>query len=202
MSQHSLKILIAVKTCNAHADKANLQRKLWAQCVKDADVKFFLGRGATRDQLSDEVFLNCGDGYDDLTDKARAVFYWACERGYDYIFYVDDDVYVRVERLLASDFADYDYVGRLSTISGIYASGGPGIWLSRRALEILVREPVTDTVDDRWVGNTLAKNGIRLHHDVRYCVSRNWERYKDSFISCCSEREVPINLALLHKANV
>ena len=194
-----MKVLIAVTCCHGHEKKAQLLRQLWAS---DVHCLFFFGHGATRKPLADEVFLDCGDGYDDLTEKSKSIYTWALARGFDYVFDVDDDTYVRVERLLASDFANYDYVGRLSTISGIYASGGPGIWLSRRALEILVREPVTDTVDDRWVGNTLAKNGIRLHHDVRYCVSRNWERYKDSFISCCSEREVPINLSLLHKANV
>lgn len=197
-----MNILIAVTCCHGHKKQAQLVRELWTDGAQfRVDCFFFYGR-STSMRLSDEVFLDCGDGYDDLTEKSKAIYAWALARGYDYVFDVDDDTYVRVERLLASDFANYDYVGRLSTISGIYASGGPGIWLSRRALEILVREPVTDTVDDRWVGNTLAKNGIRLHHDVRYCVSRNWERYKDNFISCCSEREVPINLALLHKASI
>ena len=198
-----MKILIAVTCCCGHEAQAELLRTLWTKTVPaEVDCFFFYGRGPYIMRRNDEIVLDCGDGYDDLTEKSKAIYAWALAHDYDYVFDVDDDTYVRVERLLASDFASFDYVGRLSTISGVYASGGPGIWLSRRALEILVREPVTDTVDDRWVGNTLAKNGIRLHHDVRYCVSRNWERYKDNFISCCSEREVPINLSLLHKANI
>lgn len=190
-----MKILIAVTCCHGHEEQAGLLRRLWTKDVPDdVDCFFFFGRGTKRPALPDEVFLECGDGYHDLTEKSKAIYRWAVAYGYDYVFDVDDDTYVRVSRLLASDFGNYDYVGRLSTLAVIYASGGPGIWLSRKALEILVREPVTDTVDDRWVGNTLAAHGIRLHHDLRYCVSRNWETYKDSFISCCSEKEFPIAL--------
>ena len=196
----TVKVLIAITCCHHRYAKADLLRELWTRNVEGADVRFFYGRGGYLKPLDDEVYLDCRDDYDGLTNKSKAIYSWALEHGYDYVFDVDDDTYVRPALLLASGFEKYDYIGRLSTLGVIYASGGPGIWLSKKALEILAVAPENDTVDDRWIGNTLAQHGIRLQHDLRYCVSRNWLKYEKTFISVCSEQYAEVDLRLVHDA--
>lgn len=198
-----MKILIAITTCWAYPERAALQRKLWTHRVRGADCKFFYGRGSKRTLLPDEIVLDCGDGYSDLTTKARAIYTWAYERNYDYVFDIDDDSYLIPERLLASDFYNYEYVGRTDANalnkSG-YASGGPGVWIGRKSLDILVAAPPTDdTVDDRWLGNVLREHGILCHPDRRYCLSREWLRDPKTLISCCSEKEIPVDLNYVHQ---
>ncbi len=203
-----MKILIAITTCHSRQQQAQLQRRLWTYRVKGADVFFFSGCGAQRLALSDEVFLKCRDDYEGLTDKARAIYEWAYARYYDYVFDVDDDTYVIPERLLKSGFEQYDYIGRTATATGEpdvtgtdYASGGPGVWISRKSLEILVNAPPTnDTADDRWLGNTLRANGILCHTDRRYCLSREWKEYATTLISCCSEKHCPVDLMIVHQS--
>jgi len=189
----SIKILVAITTCHTRPEQAPLQRRLWTHRVKDADYKFFYGRGENREPLPDEIFFNCSDSYDGLTDKARIIYNWAWDHDYDYIYDCDDDTYVIPERLLESGFAEWDYIGRQRGADGEfpddYASGGAGVWISRKALQILVAAPPTDdTVDDRWLGDTLRKNGIICHRDQRYCLAREWKKYAANLISCETTR--------------
>jgi hypothetical protein len=194
----SFKILIAIKTCHAYREKTDLQRRLWLHRVHGADVRFFFGRGATRDPLPDEVFIDCDDSYAGIVAKGRAMLAWAWENGYDYVFYTDDDVYIMPERLLRSDFYLYDYVGRFASVSGTddgtgYASGGPGIWLSRHSLQVVIDNPPNpkEGSDDRDIGLTLGAHGIKCHLDQRYCLSREWKQFASTLITCCSERQSP-----------
>lgn len=201
-----VKILIAITTHQGNRVQTALLRRLWTQRVKGADVVFFYG-GPSCEVLHDELRLDCRDDYLGLTDKARAIYWWAYHRGYDYVFDVDDDTYVIPERLLKSGFEQYDYIGRTATATGEpditgtdYASGGPGVWISRKSLEILVNAPPTnDTADDRWLGQTLRANGVFCHPDRRYCLSREWYEHSTHLISCCSEKQWPVDLQRVHE---
>jgi hypothetical protein len=209
----SFKILVAVKTCHAYVAKTDLQRKLWVHRVHGADVRFFFGRGERTTGLPNEVFLDVDDSYAGVVAKGRAMVAWAWEHGYDYVFYTDDDTYLMPERLLRSDFFKYDYVGRFASVSGVddgmgYASGGPGIWLSRNSLNILMENPPKpdEWADDRDIGLTLARHGIKCHLDQRYCLSREWRQNASVLITCCSERQsdtlacaCPVDLNYVHR---
>jgi GT2 family glycosyltransferase len=142
----------------------------------EIDYKFFLGRGPKRKKAADEVILDVGDNYNDLPLKTVAMCEWALKNGYDYLCKVDDDVYLRPERILTSDFEGKDYIGRLRGPSGKfsapYCSGFTYI-LSRKAMEIIVGSVPTDNAEDRFIGNTLYAAGIVATPDYRFVVIKS-----------------------------
>jgi len=178
-----MKILFAIKTCYKYRHRADAQRATWVPEVPKEfnghtiDVRFFLGRGPdSYVPREDEVVFDCGDGYLDLPEKAIKTFFWALEHGYDYLCHIDDDTYARPERLLASGFERFDYVGRLRGSSGIYPApycSGFCYWLTRRAMHAVVRAQWNgDTADDRWIGNVLYEAGLKAEIDKRYTVAQ------------------------------
>jgi|SRR5579862_9195170 len=185
-----MKILIAVTSCHAFRDRADSVRATWAKEVEGADVRYFLGKGEP--QRPDEVILDCPDGYHYLSMKTQLIRRWAVENGYDYLWKIDDDTYVRPERLLGDGFAALDYVGRLRGSSGNYLApycSGFCYGLSRKALELLA--PLSwavneDFSEDRWTGNKLLSLGITPHHEAQFVVH-------NSKNNALSGREAPLN---------
>jgi Galactosyltransferase len=165
-----MRCLIGIVSCHALLQRADACRETWIPLVRGADVRFFLGRGYWVDE--DEVFLNVADNYASLPNKVQAMYAWALQHGYDYVCKIDDDVYCRPERLLASDF-QHDYVGPLSRGSTKipYASGFAH-WVSRRSMEIITKAEIDDWAEDRWTGKVLHEAGIALHVDDRYQLIR------------------------------
>lgn len=170
------RILIAIKTCFKYKHRADAQRATWVPEVRGADVKFFLGEKRGYVPQDDEVMLSVDDGYLALPAKAKATFQWSLDHGYDYLFHCDDDTYVRPERLLASGFGAYDYVGRLRGPSGTWPApycSGFAYWLSRRAMQVVVGAQFdNDHADDRQIGNALNAAGLKGRLDERYRVTK------------------------------
>ena len=150
------------------------------------DLKFFYGWGADRDPLPDEVFLDAPDYYHGLPAKVQKIFQYCTDSGYTDILKLDDDVYLWVSRLL-ENFEPTDYRGYLCEADIKYASG-TAYWVSAKAARIVAESPLDgDWAEDKFVGRTLARNGIKLVNDERYlCCSCDacLQRYdKDSLIS-------------------
>ena len=111
----------------------------------------------------------------------------ALKHGYDFIFRVDSDAYVWVDRLLTSGFEQYDYVGYCLDYppSKAYrrtAHGGSGFILSRRAMQIIANANPCKTQQgnswygDIWAGEQLYAHSIRCHRDTRFMPDRKlWE---------------------------
>ncbi len=139
-------------------------------------MRFFLGERADYVPRPDEIVLPVSDAYEALPLKTRGICRWAAEHQYDWLFTCDDDTYVAPERLFGSGFEQYDYVGRFRGPSGGYPApycSGFAYWLSRRAMEIVARQPLSsDTADDRWLGNVLHEAGIVGSLDGRYRVTK------------------------------
>lgn len=103
-----------------------------------------------------------------LAARMRAVCQNMVDGGYDLMFRPDDDTYVRVDRMvrqgmeLTSDYAGIEQAG--------FIIGGPGIWLTRKACEILAHADVpdyhTEWRDDAWIGDVLRDHGIRTGNDL------------------------------------
>src|ERR1700746_293306 len=130
------RVLIAVLTCHRFRSRADAVRVTWGKNLAGADLRFFLGAGGKAER-PDEIILNVDDSYRGLPQKLVAVCQWARTEGYDFIYKSDDDAYVVPERLLASGFEHFDYLGRLRGPSGNYPApycSGFGYWLSRRAV--------------------------------------------------------------------
>jgi hypothetical protein len=130
------------------------------------DVEFFDGER-----------LGVPDDYISLPLKAKGIFKWAFEKGFNCVLKCDDDAYINVDKL---EYPGVDYGGLTcgpndlgkpqygippfpkGTFPHVYASGG-AVWFSRKAIEILVEAPLNgDFADDRWVGHVLFNKGIRL----------------------------------------
>jgi len=146
------------------------------------DVRFFLGRppagmdvSKQDPQRADEVLCDIDDGYPGLPAKTREMCRYAVANGYTHLFKCDDDCYVRLDRLMESDFQTLgDYIGRKRGPSdkwpAPYASGF-SYWLSLRAAKIVANAELTDDpAEDRWVGNVLHKAGMGCVPDYRYVI--------------------------------
>jgi hypothetical protein len=161
-----MKVLIATLSCHSlrHCEKD--ARETWIpEIPSGVDYKFFLGLPSAETE-PDEVILDVGDGWQDITKKSVAAFRWALEHGYDYCFKCDLDTLVRPVLLLSSGFEQHDYIGGRNTI---FASGGAGYWLSRRAMETVVADPRDQgQAEDVHTAQALLDKGFSLHADPRY----------------------------------
>lgn len=166
-----MKVLIAIVSCHLKAKEAfrQAQRDTWLKGI-DIDYKFFFGQGNNTNP--DEIILNCGDSYIDLPHKVKGIYKYALDNGYSHCFKVDDDSFVFVNRLMTSGFEEHKYSGRKNHCWGGYASGGPGFWLDRQSMQIIIDADLTEeTADDKWIGQVLASHGIFLHDDPRYILN-------------------------------
>jgi hypothetical protein len=146
-------------------------RETWVKdlaAYPDVDVRFFYGRGAQRQPLPDEVFLDVPDDYRSLPHKTRGICGWA-EGHYDFIFKTDDDTFVWAGNLMNGGFEGYDYVGSVNDTrpQSPYATG-LGYWLSARAAKLVSRSHPNNELEDHWVGSVLRNAGIKPKHDQRY----------------------------------
>lgn len=181
-----MKILIAVVSAHSRELFADTVRSTWASKVQGADLKFFRGRGATRDPKHDEVFLNCGDGYLELPDKVRSIIRWAYDHEYDFVMKLDDDVVLKPAQWLSSGFQNYDFTGCQDpkVVPGeIRTPWGFAYILSRRSMELLkdaVLPGESNSLwpgnyhnnDEAWVSTILYVNNIFLNDDQRYYLYR------------------------------
>jgi hypothetical protein len=173
------RVLVAVKNCVKYRHRAEAQRATWATFHPDCDIRFFLGGDPLAPQIRkhpDEVILPVPDDYLSLPLKTKAICRWALQNGYDFLFTCDDDTYVQLDRLLASDFKDHDYVGRLRGPSGGYSApycSGFAYWLSIKAMHAVISAGLNgDTADDRFIGQVMEQNGIKGVFDDRYRVTK------------------------------
>lgn len=191
-----MKLLIAVMSCWGDRERKCHEaiRETWA---KDSpiDVRLFVGAGRSFALLHDEAQVNAADDYAHVTEKSREIFKWALARDYTHVLHCGRDTYVDVRRLLEAGFERYDYAGNCSLPGGharfslidrpdphgyfSYASGGAGSWLSRRAMEEIVRSPLYHKADDLLYGWVLGLAGIPCWHDVRFQKYGSYLYYKN-----------------------
>lgn len=166
-----MKVLLAVVNCHTRQAYQDAIRETWLPLVNGADVRFFRGRGATREPLSDEVFLDCGDGYSELPDKVRGIVRWASAQGYDYVCKLDDDVVIRPAQFLSTG-QNHDFTGRRNDVRQFPVPFGFAYWLSRFAMQLIADEDhlPNDNNDEAWVTEVLSKANIILHHEPRYVM--------------------------------
>jgi galactosyltransferase len=155
------KTLIAVAGCHKNQARADAQRQTWVKDVGTAaDVRFFSGKPHPDGPIpDDELWLNCPDGYKDRKEKVIAIIQWAVEHGYDYLWKVDDDVYLRPERLLALE--PHDYYGAIVPYTK-HRCFGAIYGLSRSSMETLImRDTLADQLrEDVWVADRLRELGV------------------------------------------
>src|SRR5579859_360219 len=159
--------VLALFTCHAFAER---QRSVYDTWFPAATARGY------RTEIFDGNRLGVRDDYESLPVKTQALFRWAVAEGVERLVKIDDDTYVNMARF---EIPNVDYGGQLTPPSDDgsgragagrapagthpfpYAGGGAYV-VSRRAMEILARAPINDWAEDRWVGNTLARNGVQL----------------------------------------
>jgi hypothetical protein len=162
-----MKTLIGITTCGWRKAYADSQRATW---VKDSliDVEFFVGSEVVEDSIS----LPCSDDYKSLPHKVQEMCRWALHKDYDFVFKVDDDVYVRPERV---NLAVGDYVGLYREPYWECPSGycsGFGYCLSKKSLEVIANaDSPKMEAEDRWIANELSKVGVYAKHDNRFILT-------------------------------
>jgi hypothetical protein len=167
-----MKTLIAIAGCHSYRDRADAQRSTWVKDLAgdDLTVKFFSGEPhpPTIPQ-TDEVWLSCPDSYPERKKKVLAIIRWALDNGYHRLVKIDDDTYLRPERLSSLPEMDYGgfqlpqkfYYGpkflyeRLTVLGAFYV-------LSARAMEVVLGPDLHPEVlfEDCWVSMQLEGNGI------------------------------------------
>jgi hypothetical protein len=146
-------VLVALETCDLprYVSRSNKVLTTW---VRDLPLGYdFIV--ATGDKLGLK-----SDTWYDLGAKTQALCRYALARGYDALFIVDDDVYIRTRRL-AVPFADYaGHVGPPTGDKPHSYCWGAAYWLSPKAMAVVARAEIDDNVEDRWIGGVLYGAGI------------------------------------------
>jgi hypothetical protein len=145
-------------------------RETWGGDVPaEVDLRFFLGTQPPEKGGFDEIFLSAPDDFSGITEKAVAMFRWADEQGYDFVWKMDLDTFVRPVALLSSGLDQFDYVGGENLQGIAFASGGAGYGLSRKALQAVLSFPATKgSAEDVNTALALQAQGISLHADSRF----------------------------------
>lgn len=191
-----MKVLLAVVNCHSREEFSNAVRNTWLpHTPKEMDVRFFRGRGATREPLADEVFLDCRDDYEGLPNKVQEIVRWAYEHEYDYVAKVDDDVAVNAKKWLEG-FQRCDFTGCKEPAckpNEIQTPYGFFYVLNRHTMKLVIDEALpTHGNDEAWVSTALYKKNIFLSHDARYFLHRGG-RPKPAVRSLrAPKREVPL----------
>jgi hypothetical protein len=159
------------------------QREMLKAQGTKLDVRYFYGAGNTYDGSEDETVLPVRDDWTALPEKCRAMFSWAIEHDYDYVFKTDTDTYIHADRLQkASENIPGDFVGLVGSmitqgIPGDCCGGGAGYWLSRLAMvtylqaygEFQMKTANWQKNEDWCLYTILHRNSsIRPTHDPRY----------------------------------
>lgn len=139
-------------------------RDTWAKDVpEEMSVRFFYGQPYEGYSVFPDVYLDCPDDYEHLPAKVVAICRWAVAEGYDWMLKADDDTYIWPQRALEEiRWKQWDYAGYMAN-SGSYISGGPGYWISRKAMEIVAASTPHTWAEDMCVGETLRKHGIKAY---------------------------------------
>ena len=180
-----MKLLIAINSCHLYERNGanDAARNTWIPAAAEHgfDCKFFVGLGGV--PIADAVQVDAPDDYNSLCYKTFESLKWAEARGYDFIFRCYPDTYVRPERLRASGFEAFDYSGNFEGGS-MTAAGGPGYWLSREAVKVMLTHEVSPThpnigatFEDRWVGTVMNMYREQLtRFDERRLIEGAWLR--------------------------
>ncbi len=184
------KVLIGAISAHhpSRAPHAEAQR----QRLKNGPVpyKIIYGTAASngipdRTPLDDELFFNVDDRKEWMVLKNKEFFKYALEHGYEYVFRCCDDSIVYPDRLLEHYdlLSQHDYAGTMCGYANMigqgiftlryldYMHGGVGIWLSRRAMEMLIA--------DDWKGPYSSPLGKQIELTPEYFHKGNWHIYWD-----------------------
>lgn len=169
MADTGSKILLGFLTAH-HPSRWHRRQILRHQCLKNSPLpfKFVFGDAPNGDWSNtgvpeEEILRSLGsDDKKFLHLKDQALFRYALSEGFDYVLRCCDDTWVYPDRILRAGLEPFDYAGAfpckfklggtfsLPFLRLNYAHGGCGVWLSRKAMELLVADTWDENYLDSW----------------------------------------------------
>lgn len=98
----------------------------------------------------DELWVDCDDRKEHMYYKVQHLCRYALDEGYSYLFRCCDDTQLFPDRIVDAGLESFDYAGNMPckfSLGGTfktwfrvfdYMHGGTGIWLSRKAMQMIV----------------------------------------------------------------
>ncbi len=157
-------MLVGFKTClqMKYLVRANRCYKTWRRTLP-VGWDFFYGIGEN---------LGVPEGMWNLGFKTQALCRLAGHGGYEWLLLVDDDTFLRTDRLLLPPNGA-DYAGLVMPAAHgepwEYCAGG-AYWLGPRAWKAIVGARMDSALEDHWVGGVLTRADILPTSMPGYCV--------------------------------
>ena len=127
------------------------------------EYKFVIGRGENEVEASSDILLvDCDDRKKYLHEKNQAFFCYALDHGADFVWRCMDDTWWFGDRIAEAGLEAYDVAGNFPCrlkLGGTFsipfrywtmAHGGTGIWLSRKAMKMIVDTKWDEHYYDSW----------------------------------------------------
>ncbi len=109
----------------------------------------------------DELWADCDDRKEHMYYKVQALCRYALDAGYPYLFRCCDDTQLFPDRIASANLEAFDYAGQMPckfSIGGTFKTwfkggfdfmhGGCGIWLSRKAMQMIADDKLESVVCD------------------------------------------------------
>ena len=177
----AFKLAIIILTAH-HPSRWHYRQILREQCLKSCGVPYkFVFGDAPHDDWSatglcdEEILYSPGsDLKEHLVLKNQAGLRWAIEQGASHTLRLMDDTWVYVDRVLKAGLQPFDLAGyfpmkfKLGGIFSIpmarmtYPHGGCGIWLSRKAMDMLAADVWEPNYLKSWPERMDVGNGMTL----------------------------------------
>lgn len=172
-----------------HPSRWHRRQVLLEQCLKDSplDYKFVFGDepfsgDRERCGIRDEDFLYApgSDAKKFMHLKNQAAFKFALDQGYSHVLRCCCDTWVYPDRILKAGLENYDLaanfplnfkLGGVLSVPWLRMSrphGGCGIWLSRKAMEMLVADEWNEHYLDSW------PEKIDVGFGIEYSLPDRW----------------------------
>ena len=164
-------LFIAIVSCHNNKKKQQAIRDTWlTNCP--VPYSFFIGQPLDAESVGDVHSLDVPDNDLYLCRKVHAMWQYISAK-YDYVFKVDDDCYVVMDRLLNPDrYLNHDYIGWYKAFpsANSHYIHGSSIWFSRKAIEIIASSNELlrdDRAEDVFTAKAL-EGHVLFEHDYRY----------------------------------
>jgi hypothetical protein len=111
------RILVGIYTCPKFSARAMGVRETWLKLIPDnIRVLFVFGRPKQKASIEEDcLYRNCPEAYEKLPEKTLAFLqYCSANLEFDYVFKVDDDTYIDMEKFLSFDTQEGDYIGQFT----------------------------------------------------------------------------------------
>lgn len=169
------KLMLIICSCMQHKALRQACRETWlSNLPPEVDYRFFVGSDEALPDEPDVVNLpGVSDTYIGLPEKMMAAIEWAHKNlQWEYLGKVDDDTYLRVDRLLPLLTPDVHLLGR--SRAGKRCPGGAGYFMSRVAASKLLehKEEIPPEGDEDGI---VTKKLVALGYSITDCFNlKQW----------------------------